>query len=124
LAFNLKPILNNMSAGCVSYSSPFGKTCGLGASWVKTGVFDFQTPKYGISLYVGVVGSEYDYFDRKAFYDVELGYHYFFNGINNLGLNLGYTIVAGNENDGNGYKWYVLGRLSILNIINKNKLRV
>ncbi|MBA6392329.1 hypothetical protein H4J38_16300 [Colwellia sp. BRX10-3] len=99
IGFQSKTDLKYISAGCVSYSSLYGETCGVGAGWVRTDVFDFQTPKHGISLYVGIVGDEYDDFDRKAVYGAGLGYHYFFNGINNSGVNLGFTIVAGNEND-------------------------
>ena len=99
IGFQSKTDLKYVSAGCVSYSSLYGETCGIGAGWVKTDVFDFQTPKHGISLHVGIVGDEYDDFDRKAVYGAGLGYHYFFNGINNSGVSLGFTIVAGNEND-------------------------
>ena len=88
-----------ISAGCVSYSSIYGETCGVGAGWIKTDIFDFQTPKHGASLYIGIVGSEYDNFDRDAIYGVGLGYHYFFKGIDQSGVNLGFTIVAGNEYD-------------------------
>lgn len=91
-----------ISAGCVSYSSIYGETCGVGAGWVKTDIFDFQTPKHGVSLYIGIVDSEYNNFDHNAIYGVGLGYHYFFKGIGQPGLNLGFTITAGNENDGLG----------------------
>jgi len=101
-AIQSKTDLKYISIGCVSYSSIYGETCGAGIGWVKTDIFDFQTPKHGASLYVGIVGDEYDNFDRKAIYGVGLGYHYFFNGINNSGGNLGFTIVAGNENEGIG----------------------
>jgi hypothetical protein len=97
-----KTDLKYISVGCVSYSSIYGETCGVGIGWVKTDVFDFQTPKHGASLYIGIVGDEYDNFDRKVIYGAGLGYHYFFNGINNSGVNLGFTMVAGNENDGIG----------------------
>lgn len=94
--------LRLFSAGCVSYSSLYGKTCGVGASWIKTDIFEFQTPNHGASIYIGIVGDEYDNNDRKAVYGAGLGYHYFFNGINNSGVNLGFTLIAGNENDGIG----------------------
>ncbi|MCP4990083.1 MAG: hypothetical protein GY928_29780 [Colwellia sp.] len=97
-----KTDLKYISAGCVSYSSIYGETCGVGAGWVKTDIFDFQTPKHGASLYVGIVGDEYDNFDRKAIYGAGLGYHYFFRGIGNSGANLGFTVTAANENDGIG----------------------
>lgn len=99
IGFQSKTDFKYISVGCVSYSSLYGETCGFGAGWVKTDIFDFQTPKHGLSLYVGVVGDEYDNFDYDAVYGVGLGYHYFFNGINNSGLNLGFTVTAGNEND-------------------------
>jgi hypothetical protein len=91
-----------ISAGCVSYSSIHGETCGVGVGWVKTDIFEFQTPKHGASIYIGVVDDEYHDFDREAIYGVGLGYHYFVNGINNSGTNFGFTVVAGNENDGIG----------------------
>jgi hypothetical protein len=50
-----KTDLKYISAGCVSYSSLYGETCGVGAGWIKTDIFDFQTPKHGASLYVGIV---------------------------------------------------------------------
>jgi len=92
--------LKYISAGCVSYSSIYGETCGVGAGWVKTDIFDFQTPKHGASLYIGIVGSEYDNLSHEAIYGVGLGYHYFFKGVGQSGANLGFTITAGNENDG------------------------
>ena len=95
-----KTDLKYISVGCVSYSSIHGETCGVGIGWVKTDIFDFQTPKNGASIYMGVVGSEYTSFDHKAIYGVGLGYHYFFRGIDKSGFNLGFTVTAGNENDG------------------------
>ena len=94
--------LKYISAGCVSYSSIYRETCGVGAGWVKTDIFDFQTPKHGASLYIGIVGSEYDNFDHDAIYGAGLGYHYFLNGIGKSGFNLGFTVTAGSENDGIG----------------------
>jgi len=75
---------------------------GVGVGWVKTDIFDFQTPKHGASLYLGVVGSEYDNFDHEAVYGAGLGYHYSPRGIGNPGFNFGFTLVAGNEKDGVG----------------------
>lgn len=97
-----KTDLKYISVGCMSYSSLYGETCGVGAGWVKTDIFDFQTPKHGASLYIGIVGSEYDNFDHEAIYGAGLGYHYFFRGIGNSGANLGFTITGGNEKDGLG----------------------
>ena len=97
-----KTDLKYISVGCMSYSSLYEETCGVGAGWVKTDIFDFQTQKHGASLYIGIVGSEYDNFDNEAIYGAGLGYHYFFRGIGNSGTNLGFTITAGNEKDGMG----------------------
>lgn len=97
-----KSDLKYVSAGCVSYSSIYGSTCGIGVGWVKTDIFDFQTPKHGASLYLGIVGNEYDNFDHQAVYGAGLGYHYFLRGIGNAGFNFGLTLVAGNEKDGVG----------------------
>jgi hypothetical protein len=38
-------------------------------------------------------------FEREPIYGLGLGYLHSFNGINNSGFNLGFTIVVGNEND-------------------------
>ena len=100
--FQSKNDLKYISAGCVSYSSIYGGTCGVGVGWVKTDIFDFQTPKHGVSLYLGVVDSEYDNYDHEAVYGAGLGYHYFLRGISNPGFNFGFTLVAGNEKDGIG----------------------
>ncbi len=91
--------LKYISAGCVSYTSQEA-TCGMGIGWVKTDLFDFQTPNHGASIYIGVIGSELDYDGYQAVYGAGLGYHYFFNGIGNSGLNLGLTVLSGNGDYG------------------------
>lgn len=98
-----KTDLQYISAGCVSYSSMYGETCGVGAGWVKTDIFDFQTSKHGVSVYIGIVGSEYIDFDHEAVYGAGLGYHYFFRGLGYSGANLGFTATGGNEHDGIGF---------------------
>jgi hypothetical protein len=106
LGFNVgtqsKTDFKYFSAGCMSYSSLYGETCGVGVGWVKTDIFDFQTLKHGASLYIGIIGSEYDDFDHEAIYGAGLGYHYFFRGIGESGANIGFTMTAGNEVDGMG----------------------
>lgn len=92
--------LKYLSVGCVSYSSIYGETCGIGAGWVFTDIFDFQTPKHGLGIYVGIVDDEYDDFDREAVYGAGLGYHYFVSGIDKSGFNLGFTATAADEKDG------------------------
>ncbi|WP_159818778.1 hypothetical protein [Colwellia sp. 20A7] len=94
-----KTDLKYISAGCVSYSSIYGETCGVGAGWITTDIFDFQTSKHGASFYVGIVGRKYANFDHKAIYGAGLGYHYFFRGLGNSGANIGFTITAGNGRD-------------------------
>jgi hypothetical protein len=68
-----KTDLKYISAGCVSYSSIYDETFGVGVGWVKTDIFDFQTPKHGASFYVGIVESEYADFDHEAINGVGLG---------------------------------------------------
>jgi len=95
-----KTDLKYVSIGCVSYSSLNGEACGAGIGWVKTDLFSSTNNKHGTSVYLGIVGSENTYFNNDPIYGLGLGYHYFFNGISNSGVNLGFTLVAGNENDG------------------------
>ncbi|KGJ89446.1 hypothetical protein [Thalassotalea sp. ND16A] len=92
--------LKYLSFGCVSYSSLAGETCGAGMGWVKTDLFNSTNTKHGTSIYLGIVASEDNHFDDDAVYGVGLGYHYFFNGISHSGTNLGFTITAGNDDDG------------------------
>jgi hypothetical protein len=94
-----KTDLKYISAGCVSYSSIYGETCGVGAGWITTDLFDFQNSKHGASFYAGIVGRKYDNFDHKAIYGAGLGYHYFFRGLGNSGANIGFTVTAGNGRD-------------------------
>lgn len=97
-----KTDLKYLSVGCVSYSSLSGEACGGGIGWVKTDLFNSTNTKHGASVYLGIVGSENDHFNNDPIYGLGLGYHYFFSGINQSGLNLGVTVVAGNEDDGIG----------------------
>lgn len=89
-----------VSAGCVSYSSSSGSTCGAGIGWIKTDLFDNDSNKHGLGAYLGVVGVETAFLrDDKAVYGAGLGYHYFFNGIDKSGFNLGITVVAADTED-------------------------
>jgi hypothetical protein len=88
------------SAGCVSYSSNSGSTCGAGIGWIKTDLFNSDSNKHGLGAYLGIVGVEKAFYrEDEAVYGVGLGYHYFFNGINDSGFNLGVTVVAGDTAD-------------------------
>ncbi len=95
-----KTDLKYVSLGCISYSSSNGETCGAGIGWVTTTLFDSKNTKHGTGMYLGIVGTENHYFDNDPIYGLGLGYHYFLNGINNSGFNLGFTLVAGSTNDG------------------------
>lgn len=86
--------LKYISAGCVAVNS-FGSACGMGVGWITTDMFDFQTPKHGISLYLGVVGSESFQNRYEPVYGGGLGYTYFFSSIGKSGFNIGFTLVAG-----------------------------
>ncbi len=92
--------MKHLSVGCVSYSSIHGETCGAGIGWIKTDIFESQTVNHGLGLYVGIVGTETNFNDRKALYGAGVGYHYFFNGIGESGTNLGVTLVAGDGENG------------------------
>ncbi|MEP1555025.1 MAG: hypothetical protein ABJJ44_20325 [Paraglaciecola sp.] len=93
--------LKYLSAGCVSYSDRGGSTCGVGAGWVTTGLFDFQNTQHGLGAYVGVVGTESTIFRKdEAIYGAGFGYHYFFNGIGISGANAGLSFVVGDANSG------------------------
>jgi len=94
-----KTDIRYVSLGCVSVSSN-GETCAGGIGWVTTELFDSKSTKHGTSIYLGIVGTEKNYLNNDPIYGVGLGYHYFFSGINYSGFNLGFTLVAGNKNDG------------------------
>tara|TARA_R110000772_G_scaffold28437_15_gene71711 strand:- start:6349 stop:6852 length:504 start_codon:yes stop_codon:yes gene_type:complete len=97
-----------LSLGCVEYSSRFGSTCGFGAGWVKTDLFNFDNNKHGFGIYASLVGSEVsvkytqsdfgnDYILKEHdYYGLGLSYTYFFNGINNSGTTLGVSIHGTN----------------------------
>lgn len=90
--------LKYMSLGCVRFSS-LDSTCGMGLGWIQTGLFGLQSLKHGLSLYAGIIGSELNNnYDYSSVYGAGLGYHYFFNGINDSGSNLGFTLVVGSDN--------------------------
>jgi len=89
-----------VSSGCISYSSYYGSTCGVGAGWIKTDLLKTDSNKHGLGGYIGIVGREYkpNFFnpETEAKYGVGVGYHYFFNGIDKEGSNIGLTLVSDN----------------------------
>ncbi|MEP0354613.1 hypothetical protein [Paraglaciecola sp.] len=93
--------LKYLSAGCISYSDRGGSSCGVGAGWVTTDLFDFQNSQHGLGAYVGVVGTESTIFRKdEAIYGAGFGYHYFFNGIGISGANAGFSFVVGDAKSG------------------------
>jgi hypothetical protein len=102
IGFNLSQLsetdMKYVSAGCVSYSSAFGSNCGVGIGWINTKLLKTESNKHGIGGYIGIVGSKnqgtgFD-FEKKPKYGVGVGYHYFLNGINKPGANVGFTIAT------------------------------
>ena len=87
-----------VSAGCVSYSSMNGETCGFGIGYMTTGLFDYQSKKHASNFYIGIVGTERGYYEDKALYGAGLGYSYFFNGIDKSGANIGFTLIGAKAN--------------------------
>ena len=112
LGGNIAHISNNemryASAGCISYSSLFGSTCGVGLGWIKTDLFESESNKDGYGIYIGTIGSEaeldHDGWDNKPIYGIGVGYHYFFNGIDESGSNLGISFGAGDSNNGTEHR--------------------
>jgi hypothetical protein len=98
-----------LSAGCVSYSSANGSTCGFGAGWIKTDLFDINSDKHGFGLYTSIVDTEYSYsfttdndgtiraFEQRSdIYGVGLSYTYFSNGISRPGFHYGISVHGTN----------------------------
>jgi len=92
--------LKYVAVGCVSYSSKNGETCGLGIGYMTTSFFDDQAKKHAANFYVGIVGTERDYYEDKALYGAGLGYSYFFSGIDKSGFNIGFTLTGAKVDDG------------------------
>lgn len=89
------------SAGCVSFSSRNGSTCGGGLGWINTQFLDSRLGNHGLGVYAGIIGTENEPDGDKAIYGLGLGYYYFFNGINNSGTNIGISYVSGKSSGQN-----------------------
>jgi len=93
-----------VSVGCVEYSSWYGSTCGVGAGWIVTDLFNSNSNKHGVGVYVTKAGSESDAyltdngyrFVEKQYYGAGVSYTYFMNGINKPGFNFGISGHATN----------------------------
>ena len=88
-----------ISAGCVSFSSLYGETCGFGIGYMTTALFDYQSNKHASNFYVGIVGTKRAHYYEKALYGVGLGYSYFFSGIDKSGANIGFSLTGAKVND-------------------------
>ena len=104
LGVNISQLSENdmkyISAGCISYSSASGETCGVGIGWIKTDLMETASNKHGLGAYLGIVGTKrevrsFSDFEDEPVYGIGVGYHYFFNGTNDSGTNLGFSLVAG-----------------------------
>ncbi|TLU67370.1 hypothetical protein FE810_03560 [Thalassotalea litorea] len=98
------------SIGCLGHSSEGGLACGLGVGWIRTNLFDvdpFYADKHGIGIYIGAVGSEksrepsnrFPEYDNETVWGLAGSYHYFLNGIEEPGTNLGASFVIGDGRD-------------------------
>lgn len=98
-----------LSAGCVKYGSFYGATCGFGAGWIKTDLFDIDSDKHGFGVYTSIVDEEhtqsltfYNDGSVKAFdhhsdiYGLGLSYTYFSNGISRPGFHYGISVHGSN----------------------------
>ncbi len=103
-----------ISTGCVGYSSLHGSTCGFGAGWIKTDLFDFDSNKHGFGIYATLVDREryatsnnnqYD-FQENDVYGVGISYNYFFRGISSSGTIIGLSVHATNAEYKDNYGAY------------------
>lgn len=108
-AFISETDMKYLSAGCVKFSSLHGSTCGFGAGWIKTDLFDTNSDKHGFGLYTSIVDSEHK--QSLTFYNdgsvktfdhysdilgIGLSYTYFSNGISRPGFHYGISVHGTN----------------------------
>ena len=86
-----------ISAGCLSYGSRSGLTCGAGLGWITTDLLDEGSNNHGVGFYLGAIGSQSYQLNEEAIYGAGLGYHYFFNGIDKSGVNIGLSLAYGKD---------------------------
>lgn len=89
-----------ISAGCSEYSSRLGWSCGAGAGWIVTNLFDAASNKHGLGVYISKAGQEEYYTESRIkqhdYYGAGLSYTYFMRGINKPGFTFGASIHASN----------------------------
>ena len=115
ISFISKNDLKYISAGCTEYSSLTGSSCGFGAGWIKTDLFDFNSNKHGFGVYVSSVGKESSYSytstsngveyyrHENNIYGVGVSYTYFMNGIDHSGTTFGISVHATNADFESSY---------------------
>jgi hypothetical protein len=97
-----------ISLGCIAYSSVFGSTCGFGAGWIVTDLFQSDSNNHGIGVYITKAGhvryatlenGRYR-LNEDEYYGAGVSYTYFMNGIDKSGFTFGVYIHATNaKND-------------------------
>jgi hypothetical protein len=99
-----KTDMKYVSLGCTEYSSRYGSSCGFGAGWIVTDLFDYDSNNHGLGVYVSKVGEEryatlvdgkFRYYEDD-YYGVGISYTYFMNGIDKSGTTFGVSIHATN----------------------------
>jgi hypothetical protein len=82
--------------------------CGFGIGWIRTDLFNADTNKHGIGIYLSQVDEEFTFninnpknFHKQNILALGLSYTYFHNGINNSGFNAGFSVDV---NNGDGRK--------------------
>lgn len=100
--------LGYVAAGCTSYSTISGSSCGLSVGWIKTDLFSTDSNKHGFGLYAGKLDEEnytsytltnqgrVYYQHDKDIYGAGVSYTYFTNGINRPGPTYGISVHTTN----------------------------
>jgi hypothetical protein len=88
-----------LTTGILAYSSVDGRYYASGAGWMKTNLFDSNTPNHGANIYAGIINNDKEYNNTPY---IGAGYLYFFDGIKNPGKAIGISFFNGNEIDGFG----------------------
>ncbi|MGR6871281.1 hypothetical protein ACU6U9_02985 [Pseudomonas sp. HK3] len=88
-----------VTTGILAYSSSDGRYYASGAGWMKTNLFNSNTPNHGANIYAGIINNDKKYNNTPY---IGAGYLYFFDGIKNPGKAIGVSFFNGNEIDGFG----------------------
>ena len=99
-----------VSYGCIEITTSNKLSeCGFGIGWIRTDLFNAETNKHGIGIYLNQVDEELTFninnpenFDKENILALGLSYTYFHNGINNSGFNAGLSLDVNNGDSRNG----------------------